>query len=127
MAWCQQPSGVEEHGAVTIGVPQEPGRPACLHRCEKRSRADRTQTVQAPRSASDRGERIRDAKVVPPSEGNEVTRNGQAGIGAPDMTCEAGEPAPVGDPAEGSEKGHCMRWWPGAKSVELLLGNTSNA
>lgn len=40
--------------------------------------------------------------AVPPSEGNEVTRDGRLGVGALHSTVEVGELAP-GDPMEGRE------------------------
>jgi RNA-directed DNA polymerase len=53
--------------------------------------------------------------VVPPSEGNEVTRDGRPGFGASHSTVEAGEFDPSGDPVE--ERG--------CRSMEPLKGQTA--
>jgi len=41
--------------------------------------------------------------MVPPNEGDEVTREGRQGVGALRITDEVGEPPP-GDPVEGRER-----------------------
>ena len=51
------------------------------------------------RSAID-GSEDTSARAVPPSEGNEVRRDGRQGVGAPRTTTEAGEPTRR-DPVEG--------------------------
>ena len=55
------------------------------------------------------------ASVVPPSEGNEVRREGRQGVGASDSTVEAGELSPE-DPAEES----------GCRIKELFEGNMAS-
>jgi hypothetical protein len=60
----------------------------------------------------------RDAAKVPRNEGNEVKREGHAGVGAPNSTDEAGEPAPW-DPVE-------ERWCRGTELEERKMKWTSN-
>lgn len=55
---------------------------------------------------------------VPWNEGNEVKREGHVGVGAPNRTVEAGEPAPR-DPVEG-------RWCRGTELEERKMKGTSN-
>src|SRR5262252_8698541 len=48
--------------------------------------------VQALRTGRDRSERRYVPTVIPRSEGNEVTRDGRQGVGAPHSTDATGEP-----------------------------------
>ena len=50
-----------------------------------------------------------DARVVSPSEGNEVRRDGRQGVGAPHSTVEAGEPT-RGTPRREGGAGSWNRW-----------------
>ena len=71
----RDPAGVEEQGTLT-GVPQEPGRPRCLH---GKSRPELPgDQLQASAAHSPPGERTQaSATKVPPSEGNEAWRDGR--------------------------------------------------
>ncbi len=72
-------------------VLQEPGRPLRLH--GKSRREIPGDQLQAPGWRTRQpGERNAGATEVPPSEGNEVRRDGRRGVGAPRNTWEAGEP-----------------------------------
>src|SRR5437870_10432938 len=86
-----------------MGAPQEPGRPGRLRAREPGGAPGRTAQVRG-RGARRPRERRSSARTVPPSEGNEVRREGRPGVGALRCTGEAGEPAP-GDPVEGRECG----------------------
>src|SRR5438128_597195 len=84
-----------------MGASQEPGRPGRLRAREPGGAPGRTAQVRGRRARRPR-ERRSSARTVPPSEGNEVRREGRPGVGALRCTGEAGEPAP-GDPVEGRE------------------------
>jgi len=88
-------------GHAHSGVPQEPARPGRL-RAWTRTRVTGLSNPLAckwRRSVTGRSEPA-SARAVPPSEGNEVRRDGRQGVGAPRSTAEAGEPTRR-DPVEG--------------------------
>ena len=87
---ARDPAGVGEQGTFT-GVPQEPGRPRRLHG-KSRPELPGDQLQARGRRTRQPRERNAGATVVPPSEGNEVRRDGRQGVGAPHTTCDAGEP-----------------------------------
>src|SRR3954468_9101847 len=92
-------AGVEEQGTLT-GVLQEPGRPL---RLLGNSRREHRVTNSRPAAGRTRRPRERNAGAtgVPPSEGNEVRREGRRGVGALHTTVDAGEPTRGTPPREG--------------------------
>src|SRR3954453_13657199 len=58
-----------------------------------------------------RRERNPGATAVPPSEGNEARRDGRRGVGAPHITCDAGEPTRGTPPRERSEANCLTSGW----------------
>ena len=99
------PTGVQRAGHVHIGVLQERGRSCHLHLISGWAPAV-NRSAQAIRSCVRNGmERTRNAQVVPPSEGNEVRRDGWQEVGASNSTVESGEFLPWETPwKEGDAK-----------------------
>lgn len=79
-----RPTGVEEHVQMDIRVSQELGRPCCFHGRDSREGVpgDQLQVRRPTRGDDGRHETSRVLHVVSLSEGNEVTREEQQGIGA---------------------------------------------
>src|ERR1700688_1641374 len=73
------PTGVEEHGTEAIGVSQELGRSCRLHRVIRRRGVAEPKGLPAHRCCVSWvvGAKPRRTEVVPPSEGNEVRREGR--------------------------------------------------
>ena len=87
--------------ACSRGVPQEPGRPDRLHGGSRMRATGHRQTLARrggglPRREPKRKHEKQARDVVPPSEGNEVRREGRSGVGASRSTGEAGELTPWG-------------------------------
>jgi RNA-directed DNA polymerase len=101
MAWRGGPTGVEEQGMSTMGFPRNLGDPVVSARYPARGTAGRANApgLRWRRSATD-GSEARARTAVPPSEGNEVRRDGRQGVGASYSTNEAGELTRQ-DPVEG--------------------------
>jgi hypothetical protein len=72
------------------GGTRKPGRPRRLHR--ERGRDEPLITSRRCERVRDCSERTHVPTVIPRNEGNEVTREGRRGVGAPHSTDEAGEP-----------------------------------
>jgi len=116
VAWSGRSRRGRRAGHVHIGVPQEPGKPCRLHvqgRNGATGTANPRPTAGAARSGGS-GERP-DTKnsvagVVPPSEGNEVRRDGRQGLGASRSTCEAGESPPWETLWRKGDAGSSNRW-----------------
>ena len=87
-------------GRMIMRVPRELGRPRRLHRQRPAgARLTNSGMIRGPAPGAV-GDEHEGAAVVPPSEGNEVRRDGRRGVGARRITCESGEPH-LRDPAEG--------------------------
>ena len=87
------------------GVPQEPGRP-CRLRAVNRHEGPSVDSKPLACGSSARlptGANERAHRAVPPSEGNEVRRDGRQGVGTPRTTVEAGE-LTRRDPVEGRRR-----------------------
>ena len=79
---CIGPAGVEEQGKGTSRVPRNLGDPAVsIVNCRLETPGDQLQAVRG-RASGPVGDEHRDATMVPPSEGNEVRRDGRQGVGA---------------------------------------------
>lgn len=93
------PAGVGEQG-TRPRVSREPGR-SCRFPVVGAGKENRVNKLQAwSRGVRRHQERTdSDAHWVPPSEGNEVTRDGRQEVGVSSMTDEAGEPF-LRDPVE---------------------------
>ena len=90
VAWCRRSAGVEERG-MYARVVQEPGRSRVLHR-EQRGAGAAIKAVQAHGHGALPVGAKRARPVVPPSEGNEVKRDGRREVRVSHCTDEAGEP-----------------------------------
>ena len=71
---------------------------------------------------SPRGSEPTSTHVVPPSEGNEVRREGRQGVGASHSTVETGEFRPAGDPVEGRG---CRTMGPSEGKMAETLGSST--
>ena len=100
-------------GACTQRIPQEPGRPVHLQEI-KESGEDRGVGDVSPRlweSCSVLVQRANKTELeVPRNEGNEVNREGCAGVLARNMTEEAGELIPTGPGGGKDESGERNCW-----------------
>ena len=102
MAWLDGPSGVKEQGTCTEGPPgtwEAPSSPIQQYRHE-RGAGYKLPQICTPILSGRCVAKIPDKGSVPPSEGNEVRRDGRRGVGAAHSTADAGEPVPW-DPVEG--------------------------
>ena len=98
MAGPDGPSGVKEQGTCTGGPPgtwETPSSPIQEYRHE-RGAGYKLLQICTPIPSGRCVAKIPDTGSVPPSEGNEVRRDGRRGVGVPHSTCEVGELSPAG-------------------------------
>src|SRR5580693_5685276 len=100
LAWRLRSRRGRRTGHVHLGVLQEPGRPFHLLGNSRREVPGDQLQARGRRIWRPR-ERDTDATGIPPSEGNEVRRDGWWGVGASHSTDDAGEPTRGTPPREG--------------------------